>query len=118
MPPDLLRVMRRYVRAERTEAGSRDRVFTSRQAGSLARQRVAQLFDQYARTAGLRKAPGLGVHSLRHSQAVHALDAGLDVTAVQDLLRHRSMTSTLVYARIQQRPAQRLPGYAREVARG
>ena len=50
---------------------------------------------------------GLGreysVHALRHSMAVHALDAGLATEDVRDLLRHRKLSTTDVYANLSTR---------------
>lgn len=69
--------------------------------GRLSRCRVWQLFKAYARVAGLP--PDLGVHCLRHSAAVHALDAGLSTEDVRDLLRHRRIATTDIYANLSTR---------------
>jgi len=79
--------------------------FRGRQ-GPLTRVRVWQLFRGYARSAGLPlskqkdKSKGYNVHSLRHSAAVHALDAGLATEDVRDLLRHKRLATTDVYANL------------------
>jgi site-specific recombinase XerD len=37
-------------------------------------------------------------HTLRHSIGVHAIDGGMTTEDVKDLLRHRSIRSTEIYA--------------------
>lgn len=74
--------------------------FAGRQ-GTLSRVRVWQLFKQYAKAAGLPT--DLGPHCLRHSAAVHALDAGLSTEDVRDLLRHRKISTTDIYANLSTR---------------
>jgi integrase/recombinase XerC len=69
--------------------------------GPLTRERVWQLFRHYAEAAGIPR--GYGPHSLRHSAAVHALDAGLATEDVRDLLRHRRLSTTDVYANLSTR---------------
>jgi len=93
LPPDLLKLVRRWKPSGET--------FLDGRQGSLSRVRAYQLFRQYAKAAGIPK--GFSPHSLRHSAAVHALDAGLATEDVRDLLRHRRLATTDLYAAISTR---------------
>ena len=43
---------------------------------------------------------GYTFHSLRHAHALHYYQAGADLFQVQQRLRHRSITSTLIYVQL------------------
>jgi len=81
-----------------------------RRSAPLSPSLVYQVFRRYAAEAGLPE-ERQHVHVLRHSIAVHMMNAGLDVADVQDWLGHRRITSTLVYARITSK--RRKESYAR-----
>lgn len=61
----------------------------------LARQRAYTLLSRYAAGAGIDSA--VGPHTLRHSYAVHLVQGGADLRAVQELLGHASISTTQVY---------------------
>jgi site-specific recombinase XerD len=101
LPGDLVGPVRRYLRQRRDRGPF---LFTGRQANNqrgLSVLRVQQLFKRYAREAGLP--PHIASHTLRHSIAVHSLEEGLSLEYVAELLGHRSVRSTAVYARITSR---------------
>jgi len=50
--------------------------------------------------AGIRKQGG--VHALRHAYATHLIESGVDVTTVQRLLGHRSVSTTMRYFHVSQ----------------
>jgi integrase/recombinase XerD len=93
LPSDLLKLVKRWKPTGDT--------FLHGRQGPLSRVRAYQLFRQYAKAAGIPK--GFSPHSLRHSAAVHALDAGLATEDVRDLLRHRRLATTDLYAAISTR---------------
>jgi integrase/recombinase XerD len=90
VPRDLRDLLKRWHPEGPTLLGGRQ--------GGLTRARVWQLFKKHAAAAGLPRE--FSVHTLRHSMAVHALDAGLATEDVRDLLRHRKLSTTDVYANL------------------
>ena len=42
----------------------------------------------------------LSCHSLRHSKAIHLLQAGVNLVYIRDILGHQSVKTTEIYARI------------------
>jgi site-specific recombinase XerD len=47
----------------------------------------------------IRVPDGISCHSLRHSKAMHLLEAGVNIVYIRDLLGHQSVTTTEIYAR-------------------
>lgn len=86
-------LVRRYLR-ERRDVGPY--LFTGRK-GPLQKRQVQQLFTDYADAAGLQ---ARSVHALRHSMAVHLLEAGRGIEYVADHLGHKNIQNTRIYAQI------------------
>jgi len=58
---------------------------------------IQHLFGNYAKQAGINTR---NIHTLRHSIAVHLLEAGRGIEYVADHLGHRNIRNTRVYAQI------------------
>jgi integrase/recombinase XerD len=58
------------------------------------------LKEAFAKTGLTPPLPFVGSHILRHSLATHLVQRGASLEEISDLLRHRSRTSTMMYARL------------------
>lgn len=63
----------------------------------LSTQSVSKLTKKYLRGIGLNSRR-YSAHSLRHSAATQMILSGVDVFKVQNVLRHRSIDTTMIYA--------------------
>ena len=93
-----------YMREHRLDCPERmdSPLFFNRQGGHLSRSGVRYLLMKYTKDARRAK-PGLSdkisPHTLRHSKAMHLLQAGNPATVIQAILGHADIRSTDIYAR-------------------
>ena len=103
LSPTLLKELRAYAQGR----GLTTWVFPSshRPAEAIVDCTGQRMFDAALKRAGLPSRGG--IHALRHSFATHLIESGVELTVVQRLLGHSSLTTTSGYLHVsQQRMAQ------------
>ena len=66
------------------------------------------IFNRAVERAGLPDRGG--IHCLRHSFATHLLETGVEITVVQRLLGHSSLTTTAGYLHVRQERIAQIAG--------
>jgi len=72
--------------------------FLTRRGKAFTRQGIWKIVKKYALKAGIHR--NVWPHMIRHSFATHILQGGADLRAVQELLGHRSISTTEVYTHL------------------
>jgi site-specific recombinase XerD len=72
---------------------------TRNTGGQMTPVAVRRMFRRLAQRAGVELPKGAPVHALRHTFAHDALDAGLDLSQVSQLMRHSDIATTMRYLR-------------------
>ena len=98
-----LKYLQRYLNVVRPQLlhnkpDSCKELFVTSWGGPLTRQRVNELLEGYAQSAGITKR--VTPHMLRHSFATHLLNNGTDLRVVQELLGHADISTTQIYTHL------------------
>lgn len=81
-----------------SEAAAGGPLFLNRFNKRLTSRSIARILKQLVTAVGLLTP--VSPHALRHTFATHMLDAGADLRAVQELLGHRSLSTTQKYTHV------------------
>lgn len=89
--------VRGYLKA-RGKVEPAEPLFLNARGGRLTSRAVHQWVTLAARKAGITKK--VSPHTLRHSFATHLLDRGCDLRSVQEMLGHKNLSTTQIYAHV------------------
>ena len=82
---------------------SKSPLFTNSWGAALTTPGITYILQRYAKQARMKNSDLIpemvSPHILRHSKAMHLLQAGVNIIYIRDLLGHVSVTTTEIYAR-------------------
>ncbi len=97
---EALKVYMKEARNKLLKGNESDVLFPNCSGGMMSRQGFWKLIKQYAKKANISSE--ITPHTLRHSFAAHLVENGADLRAVQEMLGHSDISTTQVYADLNQ----------------
>jgi integrase/recombinase XerC len=91
-------LQRRKEAGEGRSDGGAEPLFLSRRGGRMNRRGVTRVLERTVRMSGNERR--ISPHALRHTFATHLLDAGADLRSIQEMLGHRSLSTTQKYTSV------------------
>ena len=88
----------RQIRPQIIADGNERALFVNMNGERMSRQGFWKIIKYYQEKAGIQKE--ITPHTLRHSFAVHLLENGADLRAIQEMLGHADISSTQVYTHV------------------
>jgi integrase/recombinase XerC len=84
--------------ADDAKAADKNALFLNRFGTRLTTRSVGRMLEKYLNITGLDQ--HTSPHTLRHTFATHLLDGGADLRSVQEMLGHKSLTTTQIYTHV------------------
>lgn len=103
IPPDVGEAISEYLREDRSSATTRALFVTHRAPNRPFKDSQvinSILKEAFAATGVKPPTPYVGSHVLRHSLATNMVRAGASLEEIGNLLRHRSRSTTMIYAKL------------------
>lgn len=91
-----IELIRKYLSLRKPS--TEDYLFLNSRRKRISRQSIWKIVKKYTKYAGIGK--NVKPHTLRHSFATHLLSEGLDLRIVQELLGHKSISTTEIYTHL------------------
>ncbi|MEA3279963.1 MAG: site-specific tyrosine recombinase/integron integrase [Thermodesulfobacteriota bacterium] len=96
---DAIKVYREKLQKEKSiKTDKKGPLFLNKNNGRLTTRSIARILNKVVKECGLLMP--VSPHALRHTFATHMLDAGADLRVVQELLGHKSLSTTQKYTHV------------------
>ncbi len=86
------------LRKEGADQDAENALFLSTRGKRMNTKGVARVVERVVRESGIGRK--ISPHALRHTFATHLLDAGADLRSIQEMLGHRSLSTTQKYTSV------------------
>lgn len=102
LPESILPQLRQYY----LEYKPKVYLFEGQYGEQYSKRSAQQVFQNAMQKAKINKE--IGIHGLRHSFATHLLEAGTDISFIQQLLGHNDIKTTLIYTQVSKKTIQNI----------